>query len=275
MDHIPRPASNSGPQPPARSDAQAPAGVEVAANTTNTQGAGQTGKLQVLSHNQYKTPRLRRENLDPSPLVQFQQWLGEAMEPPAPVTEAGTGETIKLEAVHEPEAMTICTSLPTGIPSARIVLLKQVDAQGFVFYTNYHSRKSQELDMNPYASLAFYWREQSRSVRVVGRAEKVSRRESEEYFAGRPRGSQVGAWASRQSEEVEDERQVEVWVEEIEERYKGMEVPCPPHWGGWRIIPFEVEFWSGQPSRLHDRFRYTRPEGASEDTAWKIKRLSP
>lgn len=237
MDHVPCPPSNSGPQPPARSDAQAPAGPEVAANTANTQSSSAGEKIRVLSHNQYKTPRLRRENLSPSPLAQFQQWLGEAMNPPDPVAEAGTGETIKLDAVHEPEAMTICTSLPTGIPSARIVLLKQVDTQGFVFYTNYHSRKSRELDTNPYASLAFYWREQSRSVRVVGRAEKVSRAESEEYFASRPRGSQVGAWASRQSEEVEDEQQVEKWVEEVEEKYKDQPVPCPPHWGGWRIIP--------------------------------------
>ncbi|KAJ9101836.1 hypothetical protein QFC21_003176 [Naganishia friedmannii] len=237
MDHIPCPPSNSGPQPPARSDAQAPAGTEVAANTGNTQGnAG--GKLQVTSHNQYKTPRLLRENLDPSPLKQFQQWLGEAMDPPPAVAEAGeTGQTIKLEAVHEPEAMTICTALPSAIPSARIVLLKQVDTLGFVFYTNYLSRKSRELEANAYASLAFYWREQSRSVRVVGRAEKVTRAESEEYFAGRPRGSQIGAWASRQSEEVEGERQLEEWVEEVEARYKGKEVPCPPHWGGWRIIP--------------------------------------
>lgn len=159
------------------------------------------------------------------------------MNPPPASVEAATGDSIKLEAVHEPEAMTICTALPSGIPSARIVLLKQIDAKGFVFYTNYESRKSRELEANPYASIAFYWREQSRSVRVVGRAEKVSRAESEEYFATRPRGSQVGAWASRQSEEVEDERQVERWAEEIEARFAGRDVPCPPHWGGWRVVP--------------------------------------
>ncbi|KAJ9113930.1 hypothetical protein QFC19_000125 [Naganishia cerealis] len=235
MDHVPCPPSKSGPQPSERSDAQAPAGNEVASNTANITSSGE--KLQVTSHNQYKTPRLRRENLSPSPLVQFQKWLGEAMNPPAAESEATTGDTIKLEAVHEPEAMTICTSLPNGIPSARVVLLKQVDAKGFVFYTNYQSRKSRELDANPYASIAFYWREQSRSVRVVGKAEKVSRKESEEYFASRPRGSQIGAWASRQSEEVEDEKQVEQWVEEIEDRFRDQPVPCPPQWGGWRIIP--------------------------------------
>ncbi|KAJ9109801.1 hypothetical protein QFC20_003217 [Naganishia adeliensis] len=274
MDHVPCPPSKSGPQPPERSDAQAPAGSEVAANPENT-ASTQSDKIQVTSHNQYKTPRLLRENLPPSPLTQFQKWLGEAMSPPPTAVEAATGESIKLDAVHEPEAMTICTALPNGIPSARVVLLKQVDTKGFVFYTNYESRKSRELDANPYASIAFYWREQSRSVRVVGKAEKVSRPESEEYFASRPRGSQIGAWASRQSEEVEDEQQVERWVRETEERFEGRDVPCPPHWGGWRVVPFEVEFWSGQPSRLHDRFRYTRAEGADDSEPWKIKRLSP
>ncbi|KAI5452689.1 pyridoxamine-phosphate oxidase [Naganishia albida] len=273
MDHVPCPPSKSGPQPPERSDAQAPAGNEVSANPENTKTQGD--KIQVTSHNQYKTPRLLRENLSPSPLTQFQKWLGEAMNPPPAQVEASTGESIKLDAVHEPEAMTICTALPSGVPSARVVLLKQVDTKGFVFYTNYESRKSRELDANPYASIAFYWREQSRSVRVVGKAERVTRRESEEYFASRPRGSQIGAWASRQSEEVADEEQLARWVRETEERFEGMEVPCPPHWGGWRVVPFEVEFWSGQPSRLHDRFRYTRAEGANDSEPWRIKRLSP
>lgn len=191
----------------------------------------------MTSHNQYKTPRLLRELLDPSPLKQFQRWLGEAMAPPSEAVRDAAGEVVRLEPVHEPEAMTLCTALPNGIPSARVVLLKQVDARGFVFYTNYHSRKSRELDGNPYASMAFYWREQSRSVRVVGRAEKVSREESEAYFASRPRGSQIGAWASRQSEEVENEQQVEKWVEEVEREYEGRQVPCPPHWGGWRVVP--------------------------------------
>ncbi|GHJ86463.1 hypothetical protein NliqN6_2865 [Naganishia liquefaciens] len=270
MDHAP---TMSGPQPSPRSDAQAPAGSSVAANPGNTLPSDDD-KLQVTSHNQYKTPRLVRDLLDPSPLKQFQRWLGDAMNPPREEVQDATGDRVRLEPVHEPEAMTLCTALPNGIPSARVVLLKQVDARGFVFYTNYHSRKSRELDANPYASMAFYWREQSRSVRVVGRAEKVSREESEAYFASRPRGSQIGAWASRQSEEVESEEQVARWVEEVEKQYEGHEVPCPPHWGGWRVVPFEVEFWSGQPSRLHDRFRYTRPEGA-EDAEWKIKRLSP
>lgn len=125
---------------------------------------------------------------------------------------------------------------PIAIPSSRVVLLKQVDDRGFIFYTNYNSRKSRELLENPYASCAFYWRETSRSVRVSGRVEKVSRQESEAYFASRPRGSQVGAWASAQSDEV-GEDELEDKVREVEKRFEGKDVPCPPHWGGWRIVP--------------------------------------
>ncbi|WVF67068.1 pyridoxamine 5'-phosphate oxidase [Kwoniella sp. CBS 6097] len=219
-------------------------------------------KLHVTSHNQYKTPRLLRENLSPNPLIQFNTWLSSALKP-----------TDDSPIVKEPEAMTLSTSTKEGIPSSRVVLLKTVDEKGFVFFTNYTSRKSGELSANPYASLAFYWREISRSVRVVGRVEKVSRQESEEYFASRPRGSQVGAWASEQSTVVE-EGQVAKRVEEKEKEFEGKEVECPPHWGGWRIVPFEVEFWSGQPSRLHDRFRYTRSK-IQESTEWTIDRLAP
>jgi pyridoxamine 5'-phosphate oxidase len=188
--------------------------------------SGTATKIQVLSHNQYLTPRLRTEDVDRDPMNQFRNWLASAINPPA-------GQP----AVHEPEAMTICTSLPEGIPSARMVLLKQADDQGFVFYTNYGSRKSQELSANPYASIAIYWRELSRSVRVVGKAEKVSREESVEYFNSRPRGSQIGAWASRQSEVLENETVIEERVKRIEQKFEGRQVECPEFWGGWRIVP--------------------------------------
>ena len=183
-------------------------------------------KIQVTSHNQYETPRLLRSDVDPNPMVQFQKWLSSAISPP-------DGHP----PVHEPEAMTICTSLPNGIPSARVVLLKQADDKGFVFYTNYGSRKSQELSANPYASIAIYWRELSRSVRVVGKAEKVSREESVEYFDSRPRGSQIGAWASRQSETLESESVLEDRVKKVEAKFDGRAVECPEFWGGWRIVP--------------------------------------
>ncbi|WWD16857.1 pyridoxamine 5'-phosphate oxidase [Kwoniella shandongensis] len=231
-------------------------------DTSQPTDDGAPKKIHLTSHNQYKTPRLLPSHLSPSPLLQFNAWLSSALSPP----DDGT------PIVKEPEAMTVSTSLPNGIPSSRVVLLKTVDDTGFVFFTNYNSRKSRELTANPYAALAFYWREISRSVRVVGRVEKVKREESVEYFNTRPRGSKIGAWASEQSTTVGEET-LEKRVEETEKRWEGKEVECPEHWGGWRVVPFEVEFWSGQPSRLHDRFRYTRPEGSEGE--WKVERLSP
>ncbi|WWC99035.1 pyridoxamine 5'-phosphate oxidase [Kwoniella sp. B9012] len=231
--------------------------------STSTPSSSAPEKLHLTSHNQYKTPRLLRDNLHANPLIQFNSWLSAALDPK-------DGQPI----VTEPEAMTLSTSLPSGIPSSRIVLLKTVDEKGFVFFTNYNSRKSQELSNNPYASLAFYWREVSRQVRVVGKVEKVSRQESEEYFKSRPRGSQVGAWASPQSSIVQEGEVQQIVDEKTKEFGEGGEIDCPPHWGGWRVVPFEVEFWSGQPSRLHDRFRYTRPQD-SQESQWEINRLAP
>ncbi|WWC59871.1 pyridoxamine 5'-phosphate oxidase [Kwoniella dejecticola CBS 10117] len=218
-------------------------------------------KLHLTSHNQYKTPRLLRSDLSPNPLIQFNKWLSSAL-------DSKDGSPL----VVEPEAMTLSTCTKQGIPSSRVVLLKTVDEKGFVFFTNYTSRKSGELNENPYASLTFYWREISRSVRVVGKVEKVSRKESEEYFASRPRGSQIGAWSSPQSKVVKEGEVQEIVDRKQEELGEG-KVECPDFWGGWRVIPFEVEFWSGQPSRLHDRFRYTREEGSTGE--WEIDRLAP
>lgn len=191
--------------------------------TTDKSVQSAPSKVQLTSHNQYKTPRLLPDQLDPNPLLQFNKWFQSALEPVPPTP-----------AVREPEAMAISSVSAEGVPSTRFVLLKTVDETGFLFFTNYDSRKSQEL-VNGYASLAFYWKEVSRQVRAVGKVEKVSKEESEEYFNSRPVGSRIGAWASAQSSVVGEDELVQK-VEEMTEKF-GEDVPCPPHWGGWRIIP--------------------------------------
>lgn len=194
--------------------------------TTDPSTQPAPSKVQLTSHNQYKTPRLLPSHLDPNPLIRFNKWFQSALEPTPPTP-----------AVREPEAMAISSVSAEGIPSTRFVLLKTVDETGFLFFTNYDSRKSQEL-ANGYASLAFYWKEVSRQVRAVGRVEKVSKEESEEYFNSRPLGSRIGAWASAQSSVVGEDELVQK-VEEMKEKF-GENVPCPPHWGGWRIVPLYV-----------------------------------
>lgn len=176
--------------------------------------------VRLTAHMQYHAVRLARASLPSEPLTLFRTWLADA-----------------LSTVREPEAMTLCTSTRSGVPSARTVLLKEVDDKGLVFFTNYSSRKGAELDSNPNAALALHWRELMRQVRVIGPVEKVSRAESEAYFATRPRGSQVGAWASAQSSVV-GEGELEAAVAKAKARFEGQDsVPCPPGWGGYRVIP--------------------------------------
>jgi pyridoxamine 5'-phosphate oxidase len=199
---------------------------------------------------------LSRSDLVADPLVQFQRWFDET---------AAAG-------FHEPEAMVVSTVGREQRPSSRYVLLRGVD-RGFVFLTNYESRKGTELADRPVASVLFPWHALSRQVRLVGEVEQISAAESDAYFARRPRDSQVSAWASRQSEVIKSRRDLEARVAESEARFEGREVPRPPHWGGYRVVPDEIEFWQGRDSRLHDRFRYLLDP--SEPSGWRIDRLNP
>ena len=171
----------------------------------------------------------------------------------------------------EPNAMVVATADPSGRPSARTVLLKEYDARGFVFFTNYESRKGTELAANAYASLVFPWFPMQRQVLVSGAVERVTRPETEAYFASRPRGSQLGAWASPQSRVVPDRAAVDAGMSAAVERFGDGPVPPPPHWGGFRVRPETVEFWQGRSSRLHDRLRYRH----TEERGWIVERLAP
>jgi pyridoxamine 5'-phosphate oxidase len=200
-----------------------------------------------------------RESLDEKdvahdPVVQFARWFQEAL---------NSGFT-------EPNAMTVATADPQGRPSARILLLKGYDSRGFVFFTNYESRKGRELARNPYASLLFHWVELERQVRIEGRVERVAPEESDEYYRSRPLGSRVGAWASPQSRVLADRAALEHKIGQLAEQL-GEDPPRPPHWGGYRLVPESLEFWQGRPSRLHDRVRYTLVSAGN----WKIERLAP
>jgi pyridoxamine 5'-phosphate oxidase len=204
---------------------------------------------------EYTFQGLSETDAHPNPFKQFKTWFDEALTAQLP----------------EPNAMTIATATSDGKPSARIVLLKDYDERGFVFYTNYESHKGQQLVENPWGAIAFWWAELERQVRIEGRVEKVSDAESDEYFKSRPKGSQLGAWASTQSQVIDSREVLEQRLQQLKEEYETQEVPRPPHWGGFRVIPDEIEFWQGRPSRLHDRLLYRR----GEDGRWVIQRLSP
>lgn len=204
---------------------------------------------------EYTRGGLRRSDLHPDPLIQFQKWFEQAM----------TAQLL------EPSAMTLATADAQGQPSARIVLLKGVNEQGFVFFTNYESRKGRELAANARAGLAIFWAELERQVCVTGTVTRVDRGESEKYFKMRPRGSQFGAWVSKQSLPVPNREFLERRLVEVEGEYSGREVDTPPYWGGYLVTPREIEFWQGRPNRLHDRFQYQRQQGGS----WRVERLSP
>ena len=193
-------------------------------------------------------------DLAADPVSMFRRWLADTV-------TAG---------VHEPNAMVVTSVSAGGRPSSRLVLLKAVDDRGFVFYTNYESRKGHELDAEPASALLFPWHDLQRQVRVEGRTERVSGEESEAYFASRPRPSQLGAWASPQSTEVASREDLERRYAETEARFAGSEVPLPPHWGGFRVVPDVVEFWQGRKGRMHDRLVYRR---AGE--GWAVVRLAP
>ncbi len=189
------------------------------------------------------------------PLDQFRRWYAEA----------------DAAELREPNAMTLATAAADGMPSARIVLLKGVDETGLLFFTDDRSRKGRDLLVNPRAAVVFHWPELERQVRITGGVERIGADASTAYFHSRPRGSQLGAWASQQGAPLADRGVLEARLAEVTARFEGSEVPLPPYWGGFRIVPREVEFWQGRPDRLHDRLLYSR----SPDGAWQLARLSP
>lgn len=204
---------------------------------------------------EYDRGRLLEGDVGDDPITLFHAWLEDAAE----------------QGMHEPNAMTLATATPNGRPSARVLLLKGVDARGFVFFTNYDSRKGLELAENPVASLVFWWDILERQVRVEGCVEKLAAGESDAYYNSRPLGSRLGAWVSAQSQVIKGRVVLEDRLAELQEAYIQEAPPRPPFWGGYRLIPQAIEFWQGGPHRLHDRLYYAR----NSDGAWQVERLSP
>lgn len=204
---------------------------------------------------EYSSRSLLESDIESHPVDQFQKWWTEAIN----------------SQIEEANAMTLATASTDGMPSARIMLLKGFDKNGFVFFTNYKSYKCMQLEENPKACLVFFWKELERQVRITGLIQKVPEKESDEYFYSRPAGSQVGAWASSQSAVIESRKWLEERYEQLSKEFEQKELKRPPHWGGYVVTPVIIEFWQGRPSRLHDRIQYS----LSEDGSWKIERLSP
>lgn len=244
--------------------------------------AGQTGQLRqddpvptadsssdsttdpAAMREQYRSEAFSEDALAADPMEQFARWFRQ-------VAAGGM--------LHEPNAMVVSTATPDGRPSSRTVLLKKYDARGFVFFTNYGSRKGRELTANRYVSLLFPWHPLARQVIVTGTAARVPREETVAYFRTRPHGSQLGAWASDQSSVIGSRDELTRHYEELAARYpEGEQVPVPPHWGGFRVVPEAIEFWQGHENRLHDRLRYVREDaadGAGADKEWRVERLCP
>ncbi|MFF5566032.1 pyridoxamine 5'-phosphate oxidase [Streptomyces sp. NPDC012623] len=209
---------------------------------------------------QYRSVPLREADLAITPMEQFARWFASAV----------------AQGFPEPNAMIVSTATPEGRPSSRTVLLKRYDERGFVFFTNYTSRKGRELTANPHVSLLFPWHPLARQVIVTGKAVRTGRDETAAYFRTRPHGSQLGAWASDQSTPVESREALLRRYEDLEARYpEGEQVPVPPHWGGYRVTPDTAEFWQGHENRLHDRLRYVRGEGPHGRPGWRLERLCP
>ena len=198
---------------------------------------------------------LDREDLDDDPIVQFEDWFRYAC------------ETVPMD----PNALVLSTVDSQMRPSSRTVLLKSFDEDGFVFYTNYESRKAAHIENNPNVSMLFFWSEAARQVKIRGRAEKLPTAESLKYFLSRPRGSQIGAWVSNQSSVITSRSLLEAKFQEIKQKFRDKEVPLPSFWGGYRVVPDQIEFWQGRRNRLHDRFQYTK----QDDGSWTIERLAP
>lgn len=206
---------------------------------------------------EYKQNELDEKSVDASPFAQFEKWFSEAQN----------------AQILEPNAMLLATSSVDNIPNIRAVLLKIFDTKGFVFFTNYTSDKAKEIEENPNVALEFMWLDLERQVRIIGKCEKISYKESLAYFLKRSRGSQIGAWVSEQSSIISSRKLMIMQIEKIKEKFQNGEVPLPDFWGGYRVIPSKIEFWQGRESRLHDRILYTKEEGASQ--TWNISRLAP
>ncbi|ODV89331.1 hypothetical protein CANCADRAFT_3959 [Tortispora caseinolytica NRRL Y-17796] len=210
---------------------------------------------------QYNDGELWESQVSDDPFVQFTKWFDAAKDAGLP----------------QPEAMTFSTAeLPSGKISSRVVLLKELDAKGFVLFSNWEtSRKAADIRTNAHAALVFYWQDMHRQVRIEGITERITYEESQEYYSTRIRGSQIGAWASPQSKPIKDRKELENMVDEVSKKFEGQsKIPCPPHWGGLRIIPYAIEFWQGRPSRLHDRIIYRRDESCTS-ARWEMQRLAP